>query len=252
MNTRVKTFKPKTTIKWPLTETAKKKKLGEALDEINKAAPALQAAGAIASIPVAHKDRFTKQIRDELAQGKLEEGSPEAVEQADIYMAENAAWDEVQDISVECARLLQAASLFAPALRNAELMALVTQPRLLARNVESLTRDTVKMIKELEMIRKTHKDRKGAARTADDLMQSCSVFTDYVNFMDRHQASVMPTTIWVSEIIQQANVRLGETNPEAAQALAINMAGLMNSIVKTDELTGGVSDAAPIVQEAVA
>lgn len=249
MNARVKTVKPKSKITWPLSPAQKQKRLAGALSDVNKAIPAIQSAGALAALPIEHKDRFTKQIRDELKEGRLEADSPEAAEQADDYLQTNKAWDEVNVISHDCAQLLRTASLFTPCLRNEKLMGFVENKQLLIRNVNSITRDTMKLMGELEKIRATHKDRTGAARNAGDLMLSCSAFTDYVNFMDRHQASVMPTCIWISEMIQIAVEKLRVEDPALAQELSLNLIGTMNSVsLAVNGITGGTADAP--VQEA--
>lgn len=244
MNARVKNIKPKSKIIWPLSPAQKQKRLAGALKDVNDAIPAIQSAGAIAALPIEHKDRFTQQIRTELKEGRLEADSPEAIEQADDYLQTNNAWDEVNVISHDCAQLLRTAALFTPALRNERLMSFVENKQLLIRNVNSITRDTVAMMKELEKIRETHKDRTGAAKNAGDLMNSCSAFTDYVNFMDRHQASVMPTAVWISEIIQIAITKLAAVDPDLAKQLYTDLTGLMGSIsASMNEITGGTADA---------
>lgn len=230
-------------INWPLTERAKQKKLQRQMDAVNKALPAVQAAAAIASIPIDHKDRFTAQIREELKNGRLEAGTLEAEEGKTDYLQSNAAWDEVAIISDDCAQLLRAAALFTPALRSPELMALVDDRTLLIRNVKSITRDTNTLMVELNKIRDTHSQKSGAAVTPEDLVLSCSVFTDYVNFMDRHSASVMPTSLWISEQIQEAIDKLRAINPELAASLSAQVLGRMQEInVAVQEVTGGRSD----------
>lgn len=250
MNTRAQTEKPKSKIVWPMSPAQKKKRLAGALNEINKTVPALQAAGALAALPIEHKDRFTKQIREELKDGRLDAQSPEATQQADDYLGTNAAWDEVNVISHDCAQLLRTASLFSPSLRNEVLMSYVENKGLLIRLVNSITRDTMTLLAELNKIRETHAGREGGAKTAEDLMDSCSAFTDYVNFMDRHQASVIPTSVWISEIIQIAVEKLRAVDPETAAAVYQDLVGRMNEIsTAVDGVTGGTSDAStPVVQ----
>lgn len=239
MNTKVKPAKSK--IVWPQTEAAKKKKLEGALKQVSKNLPAIQTATALSALPVEHKDRFTAQIREEMKNGPLD--TVEAEEQADKYLNENNAWDEVGGISIDCAQLLRSAALFTPALREPKLMAHVTDSQLLVRNVQSLTRDTHTMMKELEKIRKTHQGKTGGATTPEDLMLSCSVFTDYVNFMDRHNASLMPTSVWISEQIQVAIEKLRLEDEPLAKALYDQITGRMREISDAvNVLTGGNAD----------
>lgn len=171
---------------------------------------------------------------------------------ADEYFAKNNAWDEVNGIYLASINLLKTSLALTPLLREQELTKLVKNRRLLARNVMAITRDTQKLADEVTKIRATHKDKDGGSKSQEEMMDSCMVFSQYVNFMERYDSALMPLIVHASEQLQEALIELEVINPELAKRLKQDLQKTLNSIQAiVHTVTGGETPVSPdAVQEA--
>lgn len=224
-------------INWPQTEARKAADLerkGEAIAAVAAVGQIMTAASAI-QLPLGRK--LLQDAANEASKGaigsrsKKKGGKKRAWQQhADEYFENNHAWDEVNGIYVASADLLRTSLALTPLLRQPELLKKVTNVRLLTRNISAITRDTLALSKQLAKIREPHKDKVGGSKSQGEMMESCAVFSQYVDFIERYDAALMPIVVHASEQLNEALLKLNKDNPELAHALNVNMHQTLNSI----------------------
>jgi hypothetical protein len=235
MSTKIDHTQKPSSINWPKTP----QRQAEEIEQHGQAVQAVAAVGQLmAAASVVPMPRAKKMLNDAAAAavkpigaGKRGKGKKRAWEQhADEYFANNNAWDEVNGIYIASTDLLKTSLALTPLLRQPELLAKVKNVRLLTRNIQAITRDTMALATNLAKIRETHKDKVGGTKTQEEMMESCAVFSQYVDFIERYDAALMPIVVHASEQLNEALLELNKTNPELAHALNTNMHNTLTSI----------------------
>lgn len=246
-------------LKWPKTEKAKAQELQRNLDAVAAISQVGQLMTAANAVP---NPRAKKLMTDAAAaaskgnigsKSKTKKGKKRAWEQhADEYFAENKAWDEVNGIYLGCVDLLKTSLALVPLLKEIDLVQLVKNKNLLARNIAAITRDTTVLVKDLNKIKASHKDKSGGTKTQAEMMDSCAVFTDYVQFMERYDSALMPLVVHASEQLQEALIDLQHSQPELAQTLNTKLQLNLHSIRQiVHEVTGADEIVTPGQEDAV-
>lgn len=237
-------------LKWPTTQQAKVKQLEQQQDALAAVATVGQIMTAAQAVPSPFAKKLLSDAVLEMGKGTIgsnqrtRKGEKRAWEKhADQYFATNSAWDEVNGIYHACIDLLRTSLALVPLLREQELLKLVANRSLLSRNIRAITNDTKKLTEELNKIRAQHKDKGTGADSQEDLMLSCAVFSEYVQFMERYDAALMPLVVHASEQLQQALIALQQTDPELANALNHN---LMSNLAKIRNIVADSTGADPV------
>ena len=258
----MKNTTPKNTnIKWPKTRERRLAELQHQQDAIGAVATVGQMMTAASAVPMPRSRKLLTDAAKEAGKGVIgnnTKGGKKAKKRAwqqhaDAYFATNNAWDEVNGIYVACIDLLKTSLALTPLLRERDLLVLVKDKPLLTRNIKAITRDTQLLADEVAKIKATHAVKDGGSKSQEEMMESCMVFSQYVNFMERYDSALMPLIVHASEQLQEALIELETVNPELAKALTINLHATLNSIQTiVHEVTGAdavVTPAATPTQE---
>lgn len=245
-------------IKWPKTQEAQRAELEKRQHAIGTVATVGQLMTAASAVPMPRSRKLLSDAAAEASKGALgsgrkgKKGKKRAwQEHAEEYFANNSAWDEVNGIYQGCLDLLRTSLALTPLLREVELLNLVVDKRLLTRNVSAITRDTQVLAQELTAIRKTHDEKSGGSKDQADMMESCAVFSQYVQFMERYDSALMPLVVHASEQLQEALLILETINPALAQALSNNLQNTLRRIQGiVHDLTGADEVETPTQQPA--
>lgn len=168
------------------------------------------------------------------------------------YLTTNKAWDEVNDIYETCVDLLRTNMLIMPMLKERDLILRVKNKGLLTRLVNAITSDTKYLITGLGKIKDAHKNKSGGSVDQDDMMNSCKVFTAYVEFMEHYEATLMPLVVHAAELLQEALLILKQEQPEYADGLTKNINNVINNIAGIVHKVTGAPDIAPMAEEPAA
>ncbi len=143
----------------------------------------------------------------------------------------NEGWEQVACMHVACGDLLRSSVTITPLLHVRELLKHVVNPKLLTRNIAAITRDTTTLAKELVSIRKYADDRRANCHNQGDAMSAAqTLFTHYVNFMERFDSALFPLIKHASEQLQEALNEYAKIAPDEARRLTANMTQVINGI----------------------
>lgn len=135
---------------------------------------------------------------------------------------DNKVWDEVQQHSLQCHRLLSTPGSIVKVLKAPEIKEIIAEQgkdQLRDKTSEVLARDIVEFQTFFTGIREHHKDRTGASNGPNDHFRAIQISNDYVQFTEQFNANVMPMIETLGEIAQSAEAVLEERNPEAANRI---------------------------------
>lgn len=140
-------------------------------------------------------------------------------------------WSEVASIKSSCADLLRTSMALLPMLKERELVALVDDRKLLARNVSAITRDTASLSQELQAISNaTERTRKTCTNVPMAMAGAQSAFQHYVNFMERYDSALLPILTHTSEQLQNALNLYKEVSPARAFELETELSKTLEFI----------------------
>lgn len=234
MSTKIDHTQTPSNINWPKTPQRQADELEEQGQALQAVASVGQMMAAASVVPMPRAKKLLTDAANEASKGSIgngKKGKKRAWKaHADAYFASNNAWDEVNGIYIASADLLKTSLALTPLLRQPELLARVKNVRLLTRNIQAITRDTMALAGTLSKIRATHKDKTGGSKDQIEMMESCAVFSQYVDFIERYDAALMPIVVHASEQLTEALLELNKTNPVLANALNTNMNNTLTSI----------------------
>jgi hypothetical protein len=248
-------------INWPKTPQRKAAELEQTQQTIAAVAEVGQIMAAAAAVPQVRQKKLmydavqaaNQSQGPALQHGKKKKGGKRSWQKhADKYFAENRAWDEVDDIRVMCVSLLHTALALTPLLKSRELTKLVTNVRLLNRNIQAITRDTTELAKVLGKVREIHKDKKGGSKDQFEMAEACTVFSQYVDFMERYDSALLPIVLHASEQLQEALLKLQDVNPQLAFELNEEYKRISSAIEKMIENIHSNTGADPVMTPAPA
>lgn len=259
MSTR-KSSSQKSGVKWPKTAERKQAEFQERQQAISSVATIGQIMTAASAVPMPRAQKLMTDAAKEAVKGSIggqargKKGKKRAwQEHADDYFASNNAWDEVNGIYVACLDLLRTSLALSPLLRELALLELVADKKLLTRNVKAITRDTKVLSEQLAKIREVHNDKAGGSKSQEEMMESCAVFSQYVDFMERYDSALMPLVVHASEQLQEALIALEIVNPELATKLSNDLQKTLSSIQTiVHEVTGAEEVKTPVANQEVA
>lgn len=259
-------------INWPKTpqrqiaeEIVAEQELQQKQEKIAAVAKVGQIMTAASAIPNAHAKRLlgeamqeaTKPTHQRMGKKKGKNRDKRTHEHhSDKYFEDNRAWDEVEGIRLMCLDVLRTAGSFAPLLRNVDLLTHVASKRLLSRNIAAIGRDTQVLAEVVSKVHKLHMNKKGGTKTQEEMFQSYEVYSQYVDFMERYDAALMPIIVHASEQLQEALLALNKVNPELANQLNMMQQLMLNKVQSIIHETTGADDvvspgAVPELQETV-
>lgn len=240
-------------INWPKTPAAKLNELEDQQNAIAAVAKVGRMMTAANAVPMPLSKHLIGEAAREASKGSIG-GHPRSgkekkrawKEHADNYFETNNAWDEVNGIYVACIDVLRSSLALTPMLREKALLALVKNRHLLHRNILAITRDTAVLSAELAKIHETHKDKKGGSGNQEDMMASCSIFSNYVNFLERYDSALLPLIVHASEQLQEAQFELELVDKPLADTIAQNLANVLNNLrSKIRQVTGAPDTTTP-------
>lgn len=240
-------------LKWPKTQQRQAIEAQQRNAAIGAVATVGQMLTAASAVPMPRSQKLLNDAAEAASKGSIgrnakgKKGKKRAWQQhADDYFENNNAWNEVNGIYVACIDLLKTSLALTPLLRERDLLTLVKDKQLLTRNVKAITRDTIALSEEVAKIKATHNGKDGGSKSQEEMMESCMVFSQYVNFMERYDSALMPLIVHASEQLQEALIALEQVNPELAKSLTVNLHNTLNSIQSiVHEVTGGETPVSP-------
>lgn len=153
-----------------------------------------------------------------------------ARDQANKDLKSTSCWDDVNTISARCTELLNSSAMLEPLMQDARLMSHVAEPATLAKNVRILATDLGTLHKELQGLKQLHVGKTGTAADPQELVHSIQVFEQYMMFVERHDALVMPTANHIAEQLETARQKMlttpltPEQDPEVVTDVAFSEA----------------------------
>ena len=141
----------------------------------------------------------------------------------------NTCWDDLNAIMNNCKQMLLTHANLGVELNRKDVLAELTDPKLVVQLINSLKNDLVQLTSELKEISKQHEDKIGGTDEPNVIIETIHIHEQYHLFMERHQAVVMPTVFQILENIQEAENKL-----IAKQAAAQREASLLDPNVTTD------------------
>lgn len=247
-------------LKWPKTSDRKAAEAQHKARALGAVAEVGKIMAAASTVPMPRSQKLLSDAVEASMKGsigrnaKSQKSKKRAWKQhADEYFEKNSAWDEVNGIYVACIDLLRTSLALSPLLRERALLLLVKDKELLTRNVKAITRDTQALAEEVAKIKTMHSDKSGGSKSQEEMMESCMVFSQYVNFMERYDSALMPLIVHASEQLQEALILLEAVDPELAQQLTGNLQVTLGSIQTiVHEVTGAdpvTVPTSPVVDE---
>lgn len=237
MSTKNQSNQNASRINWPKTEARKAEEIQKQGDAVKAVAAVGQIMAAASVVPMPRAKKLMNDVAQEAIKGPIGSRSKDKGKKkrswqhhADNYFADNKAWDEVTSIYVASADLLRTSLALTPLLRQPELLKKVKNVRLLTRNISAITRDTMTLSTALAKIFALHKDKTGGSKSQEEMMESCAIFSQYVDFIERYDSALMPIVVHASEQLNEALELLRPENPELAHALDVNMTNTLTSI----------------------
>lgn len=229
-----KSHQAKVGTKWPKTKEALQKekeyKQHVRQQHTNKLATLAQVSQimtAASSVPSARVKRLVKDAAQEaLSQAPLSKNKQEK----DTYFQDNNAWDEVTVIRQDCLSLLRVIRELSPLLASQALVMEVTNKKLLTRNIQAICRDTETLANVIDKVYQLHKDKTGGTKNQEEMLYSCEVYSQYVDFMERYEAALLPIIVHASEQLQEALLVLHEKDPVTAQQLNSRLQNTLNAV----------------------
>lgn len=141
-----------------------------------------------------------------------EEQQPKPPQQAD------QVWDALKLIYQNCAAYTIVPAALGPLLRNAELVAKVSDQNALLNHSRILAGDVRSFHERLEAIKVKHFDRDGSSKDGDDLMKSIQIHEEYVEWCLSYDSVVLPTMESIVELFASAGADVSAINIRSATA----------------------------------
>jgi hypothetical protein len=262
ITTNIMPHKPQTSkINWPKTPARKAADRQERNNNIAAVSTVGQMMLAASAVPMPRSQKLLRDAAQAVTingsigkRAKGAKGKKRAWQHhADNYFEKNNAWDEVNSVYIACIDLLKTSLALTPLLRERSLLTLVGNKKLLTRNIKAITRDTQALAEEMSKIKTAHAEKAGGSKSQEEMMESCMVFSQYVNFMERYDSALMPLIVHASEQLQEALSELATIDPELAGALTTNLNSTLSSIQTiVHEVTGADAQPSPAaVQKSV-
>lgn len=123
---------------------------------------------------------------------------------------DNKSWDELEGIYQSAVELLHSHTNLAGFATNKDLLSQVTDKPTLVANMQQLTGDLNVLSEELKQIHARHEGKAGGAKTPNDFLAAVEIFELYNLFMEKHQAVVIPTAMYITEQLEQAENKLAQ------------------------------------------
>lgn len=137
-----------------------------------------------------------------------------------------ACWDDLNNIYGQCVALLQQHDYLGQLVENAALIACVADINTFNTNLEQLATDLVTFTNDLASLYALHSGRTGGSDNPDVLLAATSIHENYISWMTKHDAVVLPTLNYLLEQIQAAEILLAKKLAEqeaAAQAQDVSV-----------------------------
>lgn len=125
--------------------------------------------------------------------------------QADSYLKNNTAWDELNQIGESIGQMLHdEAGGMAQMFSVPELLVSIQDPLEVASRLKALDSDVNTFSNALEAIKKLHEDKAGSAKTAEENMSTIAIAEQYIQLEASYRATVFPNILFLSEKASEA------------------------------------------------
>jgi hypothetical protein len=121
----------------------------------------------------------------------------------------NTCWDDLNAIYSSCVALLRSHAQVRELAQRKDLIACISDHRTLITNLQQLAGDIGEMNKELQELHEQHANKSGGDTDPNEVLRTIQIFEQYNLFMQRHEAVVMPTALWIGEQFDLAAIELG-------------------------------------------
>ena len=123
-------------------------------------------------------------------------------------LKDNTCWDDVNQIHKDCMSVLVKHQYILELSRNQELVNAVDDRKTLLDLIFSLGNDIRKLSEELAEIQKQHVGKTGGSQDPDEIMYAITIYEQYGLFIERHEATCVPTALHIGEIFDKAANKL--------------------------------------------
>ena len=155
---------------------------------------------------------MTKKSAARIARDNKKKSAEEKTKQFSKSVQGNKSWDELEDIYQGAVQLLQSHTTLASFATRHDLLSQIDDKATFVNNMQQLTGDLNTMSEELKMIHEQHVGKQGGANNPNDFIRVVEIFEMYNLFMERHQAVVIPTALYITEQLDSAEKKLAEQN----------------------------------------
>lgn len=160
---------------------------------------------------------MTKKSAARIARDNEKKSTEEKAKQFKKSVQGNKSWNELEDIYQGAVQLLQSHTTLASFATRHDLLSQIDDKATFVNNMQQLTGDLNTMSEELKKIHDSHAGKQGGANTPNDFIQVVEIFEMYNLFMERHQAVVIPTALYITEQLEQAEKKLAALAAQAEQ-----------------------------------
>jgi hypothetical protein len=122
----------------------------------------------------------------------------------------NKCWDELEDIYQNTCQLLSSHMELARVSSDQALLSEVTDKTTFVANITQLTNDLSTLSSELKAVHDMHADLRGGSNKPADFIRAAEIFEHYHLLMEKHQAVVLPTALYLTEQLDEASRKLAE------------------------------------------
>lgn len=234
---------------WPSTQAAEEKKIQKQLKKATSLVQVGELFEAASAVKMPVHEHILNGVREAQKEnskvpGKTRRRQEKAARRAGTDLA---AWNEVNAIALACSRMVTIAGALTPILSEREVMLRVKNRPLLIRLVNSLVRDTRQLANDYKRIYARHENKSDLIKSDEDMMEAYSIFTDYVNFTELSNSSIVPTMTWISEMLVDAMDELSKVNPELVEKL--NYASVNYEFIRAKAAMDGLTGAGKTAEE---
>lgn len=191
-------------------------------------------------------------VKDEQSKKRKGKGKSERRKQK-AQKRNNNGWDEINGIAMACYQMLTIPAELQPLLKERKLLAKLKDLSLARRLIDAIVRDTRTLSTDFARIQKLHQGKQGHITSDTDLLDSYSIFTDYVNFVELSNSCLVPSLAHLSEMLGEAMTELDKEEPELVKELNSASVNYRFNLARKamNELTGA-EDTAEKAQEETA
>lgn len=129
-------------------------------------------------------------------------------------LKDNKCWDDLNNMYFSMLQLISQHANISLLAQRKDIIAMVDDKETLTINIKSLANDLRTMNDDLSKIKAMHEGKSGGSQDPDEVFNSITIYEHYRLFMERHDAVIMPTALYIIEQFDQAERKLIDANKE--------------------------------------